>query len=180
MPILNQTNCLSILRRMSLHQLTSLELVYMVPAAQSGDDSDLLTYIGTAFPALSHLEIHRYRFRRVEQVNHIAIARMLASAKSLRTVRLSLDFHDDHGAYCGNPEKRGRWRDTFMRQRGPEILAIMQECPLLEHVALLYHGSPSATWVEFRTDRCPGPRVVLEYDSEHVDSEPLKKKWIKV
>ena len=96
------------------------------------------------------------------------IVRTLTAVKSLRTVRLNLDFHDDHQAYCGNPEKRKRWRDTFIEQRGPEILAIMQECPLLEHVALLYHGTSSATWVEFRTPRCPGPRVVLEYDPEHV------------
>ena len=96
------------------------------------------------------------------------IAQTLVAAKSLRTVRLNLDDHDDHQAYCGNMEKRKRWHDTLMGQRGPEILAIMQECPLLEHVALIYHGTPSATWVEFRTPQCPGPRVVLKYDSEHV------------
>ncbi len=183
--ILNQAQCLSILKRMALSELTSLELVYMVPA--EGSDDELLTYVSQAFPALLHLEIHRYRLHRTEQVNHVRlpcfvmdtelgahshlqahIARTLAAAKSLRTVRLNLDFHDDHQAYCGNLEKRKRWYDTFIGQRGPEILAIMQECPLLEHIALLYHGHPSSTWVEFRTPRCPGPRVVLKYDTEHV------------
>ena len=87
---------------------------------------------------------------------------------SLWTIRLNLDFHNDHQAYCANPEKRELWHDTFMGQCGPEILTIIQECPLLEHVVLLYHGNSSATWVEFRTPWCPGPRVVLKYDSEHV------------
>ncbi|PIL28961.1 hypothetical protein GSI_09008 [Ganoderma sinense ZZ0214-1] len=177
-PILNPSQCLSIMRRMPLSRLTKLELVYMVATTPSGNDSDLLTYIGTALPALAHLEIHRYRFHRTERVNHVAIAQALTAVKSLRTVRLNLDFHDDHGPYCGNNAKRERWRDTFMGQRGPEVLAIMQECPLLQHVALLYHGHPSATWVEFQTARCPGPRVVLEYDSEHVDSEPIRMQWL--
>nr|VWP01970.1 Autophagy-related protein 11 [Ganoderma boninense] len=180
MPILNPAQCLSMMRRMPLSRLTRLELVYMVAATQSGNDADLLTYIGEAFPALSYLEIHRYRYQRTERVDHVHIARTLTAVKSLRTVRLNLDFHDDHQAYCGNPDKQKRWHDTFMGQRGPEILAIMEECPLLEHVALLYHGSPSTTWVEFRTARCPGPRVVLEYDPEHVDSEPLmRKQWVR-
>ena len=73
MPILNPAQCLSILKRAASPELTSLELVYMVPAAASGNDSDLLTYVGEAFPALSHLEIHRYRYHRTDQVNYVRL-----------------------------------------------------------------------------------------------------------
>ena len=87
--------------------------------------------------------------------------------KSLRTVHLNLDFHDDPGPYCDNRRLREGWFETFRNSRGPEIVGILEDCPDLDYVGLLYHGIPSATWVEFHPPRCAEPRLVLEYDQEH-------------
>lgn len=95
------------------------------------------------------------------------IARLLTPLKALRSVRLNLDFHDDHGPYCDEHDERDAWFEVFKNHRGPEIVDILQECPYLEYVALLYHGYPSATWAEFHPLRCAEPRFVLEYDDIH-------------
>ncbi len=93
---------------------------------------------------------------------------MLTAARSLRRVRLNLDFPDDHGPYCNEYEVRTKWRETFEEQYGPEITKIMEKCPELECVELLYHGIPRGTWAEFHPSRCATPRFVLEYDAEHM------------
>ncbi|KAI0752638.1 hypothetical protein C8Q80DRAFT_467222 [Daedaleopsis nitida] len=59
----------------------------------------------------------------------IHIARRLSFAKSLRTVHLNLDYHDDHGEYCGKYQVRTDWFKFFKDERGPEIVDIMQDCP---------------------------------------------------
>ena len=58
-PILSSAECLSILRRMQLPQLTSLALVYI----HDRSEDDLLSFLtqSQALPHLSHLELHRYR-----------------------------------------------------------------------------------------------------------------------
>ena len=105
---------------------------------------------------------HHCRYSCIYGQGHIA--RILTAAKSLRTVRLNLDFHDDHQACCSNQEKRKKWHETFFGERGPEIVDILQDCPLLEYVSLLYHGERSSVWVEFHPPRCAEPRVVFDYD----------------
>ncbi|KAM5545979.1 hypothetical protein V8D89_000105 [Ganoderma adspersum] len=97
----------------------------------------------------------------------LLIAKTLAAMKSLRVVRLNLNFEDDHQAYCGNLQRRQVWYDTLTGRKGPQIINIMQTCPLLDHVTLLYHGHPSSTWAEFRTARYQGPKVIVKYDPQH-------------
>ncbi|KAM5545991.1 hypothetical protein V8D89_000117 [Ganoderma adspersum] len=165
-PLLSPEECLFILRRMDLSRLTSLELVYI--AHQPGSDDDLLAYI-----------LHRYRGVRTEmrgiRVDHMHIAQLLSAATSLRTLRLNLDFHDDHQAYCNVSWERERWLPLF-KTRGFEIVDLLQaSCPHLEHVALLYHGESAATWAEFHPQRCAEPRFVLDYTKDHVDSEPYPR-----
>ncbi|PIL28942.1 hypothetical protein GSI_08989 [Ganoderma sinense ZZ0214-1] len=179
-PLLSSEEMLSILRRMDLSHLTNLELVYM--AHQPGEDDELLSYIAESLPQLEHLELHRYRgvrsqMRRI-RVDHMHIARLLSTLTSLLTLRLNLDFHDDHQAYCGAPWERERWFPLF-KARGFDIVDLLQEsCPRLEHVALIYHGIPAATWAEFHPQRCAEPRFVLDYAKYHVDSEPCPREWI--
>lgn len=98
------------------------------------------------------------------------IARILSRARSLRTVRLNLDFRNDPQAYCGNSRHRDRWLQKLREKVGPEIVEIMQACASLEYVAILYHGSPSSIWVEFHPSRVRGvePRFVMSYDDAHV------------
>ena len=97
------------------------------------------------------------------------IARLLSAATTLRTLRLNLDFHEDHQAYCAHRGKRDAWLKLFRDERGPEIVEIVAEaCPRLEHVALLYHGWEGATWAEFHPQRCAEPRFVLDYTREHL------------
>ena len=71
-PNLSPTECLTILKRLIMPNLQSLELVYEAPTA--GSDDELLTYVAEAYPRLSHLEIHRYRKARVEHVQHVGVA----------------------------------------------------------------------------------------------------------
>ena len=58
-PILSSAECLSILNRMQLPQLTSLVLVYI----HDQSEDELLSFLtqSQALPQLSHLELHRYR-----------------------------------------------------------------------------------------------------------------------
>ena len=97
-----------------------------------------------------------------------SIVKILSRAQSLRTIRLNLDFRDGGQAYCGDEEIRDRWLQTLRTERGPEIVEIMQGCPFLEYVAILYHGKPSSVWVEFQPSRCAGPRFVMSYSDAHV------------
>ena len=61
---------LSILRRMELPLLTSLEITYhLTPRWDS--DHPLLLHIVDAFPRLRHLEIHRYRINRRELTRYV-------------------------------------------------------------------------------------------------------------
>ncbi|KAI1792789.1 hypothetical protein LXA43DRAFT_316351 [Ganoderma leucocontextum] len=154
-PILLDHDILSILRRMELPLLRSLEIVYKI--TEENSDSELISYVVGAFPHLEHLEVHRYRYRRNMSTRHKPIAEILSRAQSLRTVRLNLDFHDDPLAYCGNPypHLRDKWLQTLRKERGPEIVEVMQACPLLERVAILYHDRPSSVWVEFYPSDAP-------------------------
>ncbi len=68
-PILSSSECLTILRRMDLPELLSLELVYL--ADHAGADDELLQYVAETFPELSHLELHRYRADRKEEVDYV-------------------------------------------------------------------------------------------------------------
>ncbi|KAI1792804.1 hypothetical protein LXA43DRAFT_1093441 [Ganoderma leucocontextum] len=139
-----------------------------------GSDDTLLERVAHSFAHLEHLEVHRYRRARTEQTPYRHIAEILAGSRSLRTVRLNLDFHDDHQAYCGNPIIRQEW---FRVIQGGAGVAIMQACPRLEYVALLYHGRPASVWAEFHPERCAEPRFVLKYDDAYVDSEPIQREW---
>ncbi|TFK79121.1 hypothetical protein K466DRAFT_506108 [Polyporus arcularius HHB13444] len=160
-PILSSAECLSILRRMNMPALSSLELVYL--AGTAGADDELLSYVAQTFPHLSRLELHRYRANREEVVDYAHIAEMLTAARGLRSVRLNLDFHDDIGPYSDCAVSVGReWQVKFREHRGPEIVAILEECPWLEYVELLYHdhASWSSRWPKFPTSRYPGPRFI--------------------
>ena len=108
------------------------------------------------------------------------IAHILKRIKSLRTIHLNLDFHDDHGPYCFSEGVRHAWFEVFRHERGPAIVNILQECSLLDYVGLLYHGLPHSTWVEFHPARCAKPRFVLEYDSAHmcVTDSPFASSWV--
>ncbi|KAI0719818.1 hypothetical protein C8T65DRAFT_635264 [Cerioporus squamosus] len=70
-PILSSPECLSTLQRMDLPELSGLELVYL--ASQAGADDELLRYVTATFPQLSHLELHRYRANREEEVDYVSI-----------------------------------------------------------------------------------------------------------
>ncbi len=70
-PILSPAECLSILRRMDMPELCSLELVYLADSA--GADDELLTYVTQTFPHLSHLELHRYRANMEEVVDYVSV-----------------------------------------------------------------------------------------------------------
>ncbi|KAI0695087.1 hypothetical protein C8T65DRAFT_665885 [Cerioporus squamosus] len=170
-PILRSAECSYILRRMDMPQLSSLELVYLADTA--GCDDELLTYVTQTFPHLSHLELHRYRANREEVVDYVNIAKLLTAARGLRSIRLNLDFHDDQGPYCGRGFDYSIWRSTFMEHRGPEIVQILEACPWLEYVELLYHAYNGSRWTKFRTSRYAGPRIVDPDDGSTVDSELL-------
>ncbi|TBU44878.1 hypothetical protein BD309DRAFT_989978 [Dichomitus squalens] len=127
------------------------ELIYV--AAIAGSDDELLAHVARAYPRLFHLEIHRYRKIRTEYVQHVHIARILAGAKSLRTIHLNLDFRDDHGPYCLN----GMLREI-----------VEESCPLLEYVGFLYHDATRTVWVQFHPSRCAERLVRPNYGPGYV------------
>ncbi|RDX52612.1 hypothetical protein OH76DRAFT_171361 [Lentinus brumalis] len=172
---LTATESLSILKRMCAPSLRSLELVYIA----DGAEDELLAYICGSFLELSQLELHRYRQDRKALVPHTRIARLLLAAKSLQVVRLNLDFQDDHGAYCPVPTVRDQWYPVF-KARGWELVNILEACPRLEYLGLLYHGIPAPLWVEFHPSRCAEPRYVEECTRLSTDFEPYSNVWIQL
>ncbi|RPD61746.1 hypothetical protein L226DRAFT_394565 [Lentinus tigrinus ALCF2SS1-7] len=171
-PILTHAECLSILRRMNMPRLTSLELVYLVDPGFA--DDELLSYISRAFPRLEHLQLHRYRADREEYVDYEHIAKLLVAARSLRTVRLNLDLHGDHGPYCNFVPTLQSWLAKFRDEIGPSIIGILQDLPLLECCELLYHQVGGSTWTEFRPANGPEPHFIEYHDQDiHMDSELL-------
>ncbi|KAI0752655.1 hypothetical protein C8Q80DRAFT_468037 [Daedaleopsis nitida] len=150
-PILSSSECLDILRRMYLPHLRRLELVYEVDDVY-GSDEGLLQHVSTAFAGLSHLALHRYRRDRTQSVPYLHIAQLLTPAKSLRTIHLNLDLPENPGPYSEDSEARGRWLLVY-KERGCEPAVLLQECTLLEHVALLGHGLIGSMWFEFYPPR---------------------------
>ena len=83
--------------------------------------------------------------------------------KSLRRLRLNLDFHEDHGPYCSEWDVRDAWFTKLTGEIGWEIVETLEKhCPLLQSVELLYHTISTSTWVEFHPCRCADPRFVLD------------------
>ena len=93
---------------------------------------------------------------------------MLTSMQLLRSIRVNLDFHDDHGPYCkaGFTRVREPYWDTFKDKRAPEIVGILEACPYLEYVELLYHGEVASRWPRFLTSRYPEPRFLDSLDMD--------------
>ncbi|KAI0632932.1 hypothetical protein C8Q77DRAFT_1158391 [Trametes polyzona] len=145
-PLLSATQMLSILSRLHVPELRTLELVYRADET----DDELLRHIVHAFPKLRHLEIHRYRQRRGSTVDYERIARTISSLETLATVRLHLDFRDDPGAYVVDfdYEAAYSWYPKLV-QRGWEVLGMLNACPELESAALLYAAEGPGTWVRF-------------------------------
>ncbi|RPD61730.1 hypothetical protein L226DRAFT_461353 [Lentinus tigrinus ALCF2SS1-7] len=163
-PILTHAECLSILRRMDMPRLTSLELVYLVDPGVT--DDELLSYIPHAFPHLEHLQLHRYRADREEHVDYEHIAKLLVAARSLRTVRLNLDLHGDHGPYCNFVPTLKSWLAKLRDEIGPSIIGILQDLPLLECCELLNHRLGGSTWTEFRPAHGPEPHFIEYHDED--------------
>ncbi|EJF62240.1 hypothetical protein DICSQDRAFT_126526 [Dichomitus squalens LYAD-421 SS1] len=158
-PLLTASECLQILKRMSLDYLEKLELVYL---ADSADDA-LLRYVASSFPRLVHLELHRYR--NGGQVNYKHITQVLTPLAHLRTLRLNLNFPDSTGprSAClrgpGDGKRHMAWL-AAARQRGLEIADMLEpHCPALESVALLSHDASGSYWWRFRTASWGGERV---------------------
>ena len=84
-PILTSAECLSILKRMDMPDLSSLELVYLADA--NGSDDDLLVYVTDTYPHLAHLELHRYRANREEVVDYVSSLLPLYTLLMLSVVR---------------------------------------------------------------------------------------------
>ena len=80
-PILSSSECLSILQRIDAPRLTTLELVYLVET-NDGDD-DLLEYVASSYPNLSHLEVHRYRANRADKVDCVSTVQRLTCSQML-------------------------------------------------------------------------------------------------
>ena len=83
--------------------------------------------------------------------------------KSLRWLRLNLDFHEDHGPYCADWDVRDAWFTKLTGEIGWRIVETLEKhCPLLQSVELLYHTISTSTWAEFHPCRCADPRFVLD------------------
>ncbi|KAI0632942.1 hypothetical protein C8Q77DRAFT_1120582 [Trametes polyzona] len=169
-PLLSATEMLSILNRLHVPELRTFELVYHADEA----DDDLLRLVVEAFPKLRHLEIHRYRQTRHSSVDYGHIARILSSVKSLATLRLHLDFEDDPGAYAYDNDVRAPevWLPKLV-ERGWHILELLDACPVLESIALLFSASdPPSTWVWFHRSWLATRKPVHDFSPGNWDSLP--------
>ncbi|KAI0667995.1 hypothetical protein C8Q78DRAFT_1147388 [Trametes maxima] len=88
-PPLHEAGMLSILRKSSMPYLTCLEVEY---CADGGDD--VFRHIGSSFPYLEILRVHRYRAAREHKSPVTDIAQALAPLSRLRLLMLHLDFPD--------------------------------------------------------------------------------------
>ncbi len=94
------------------------------------------------------------------------IAQTLSALKSAVWLRLNLDFPGDPGEYqpdvgSGALEQWRRRLSTF----GSEILDMLEPCPALRCIALLYHGEPPSMWVWYYRTR-QGTRCVYDRSSK--------------
>ncbi|KAI9069125.1 hypothetical protein FKP32DRAFT_1587119 [Trametes sanguinea] len=89
-PILTSSEILHILKRSETPQLTHLELEYRA----DDDDAKLWRHIGSSYPLLTALRIHRYRAHGELEVPVDAIARSLSLLRQLKLLMLHLDFTD--------------------------------------------------------------------------------------
>ncbi|KAI0632943.1 hypothetical protein C8Q77DRAFT_1120588 [Trametes polyzona] len=170
-PLLTATEMLSVLKRLHLPELRTLELVYRADHV----DDDLLRYVVEAFPKLRHLEIHRYRPTPSSVVDYGHIIRIISSLKTLATLRLHLDFEDDPGAYACD---LNAYAHTFwlpkLTKRGWDILKMMVDaCPELESVALVFFASgPPSTWIWFHRASLAARKPVYNSYPGNCDSMP--------
>ncbi|KAI0632929.1 hypothetical protein C8Q77DRAFT_1120547 [Trametes polyzona] len=175
-PILSATETLSIVERLHVAELRTLEIVYRADAA----DDDLLQHLVDAFPKLRHLEIHRYRQKRGSTVDYEHITSILSSLKTLVTVRLHLDFKDDPGAYAIDIdyEVADSWYPKLVK-RGWELLEALGACPQLESVALLYTAKGPGVWVWFDRSQLAvaGRKPVRDHSLEQQDSPTRPSRW---
>ncbi|KAI0758098.1 hypothetical protein C8Q74DRAFT_1303147 [Fomes fomentarius] len=176
-PLLTAAECLHILKRMSLHHLTNLELAYRVDQS----DDTLLRYIASSFPKLTRLELHRYRSG--EELPYKDIVKCLASIQTLRVLHLNLDWPDMTGPRSSSIKHVGESRHNrwiaAARTRGLEVVDILEpHCLDLECACLLIHESTGSYWWKFRPSRYPGKRVGDNNRSDaEVDFEPLPLPW---
>ncbi|CDO74757.1 hypothetical protein BN946_scf185001.g5 [Trametes cinnabarina] len=89
-PLLASSEMLHILRKIRAPGLTYLDLEFR---ADSGDEQ-LFRHIGSVFPALKGLMIHRYRGSGEEEPPLVNIASYLARLQHLEVLMLHLDFAD--------------------------------------------------------------------------------------
>ncbi|PIL37528.1 hypothetical protein GSI_01222 [Ganoderma sinense ZZ0214-1] len=167
--LLNASECLRILRRMSLHYLEKLELVYQADHA----DEALLRYVASTFPCLAHLELHRYR--NGGEVDYKHIAETLAPLARLRTLHLNLDFPDSTGprtscaSQHSNTARHLAWF-AAARTRGLEVADILEpHCPALEHAALLVHDASGSYWWRFRPARGRPEHERVEHERADIE-----------
>ena len=83
------------------------------------------------------------------------IANLLTATRSLRTVRLNLDFHDSPAPACFWYWNPPYWKDhePIHRERGLALAAVLRAgLPLLERFTLLRHGENSSKWIPYVPD----------------------------
>ncbi|KAH9847740.1 hypothetical protein C2E23DRAFT_786971 [Lenzites betulinus] len=163
-PILNASECLGILKRISAPRLLLLEIVYQADAAED----ELLQYLPGAFPRLRELALHRYRAQPEDSVPYLHIARTLTAIKHLRMLYLNLDINGTPTSpawILEDFEEDNPWSD-LRDEWGLEIAKVLQpSLKSFEYVALLLHYRYEGHWAHYR----PG---CIVYDSQHsMDSD---------
>ncbi|KAI9001463.1 hypothetical protein BD414DRAFT_405664 [Trametes punicea] len=139
-PILSSSEMLHILRRIDAPYLGHLELEFRA----DGSDNELFRYIGTAFPRLTVLRVHRYRALGEPEVPLDRIATTISPLINLRVLMLHLDFADlpDVDAF-----HRKYYYDMSIMLRHDEQVRTSQAT--LEHAANVFarHLSPSLEYI---------------------------------
>ena len=124
-PLLSPAECLSILRRMNVSQLTSLELAYLAPSA--GFDDELLDYVATSLSNLTSLELHRYREDRSEPVDHVRLSSSLRVYPCMLSAfpashRRTSDTYEVSPPAASQPRVSRRPRTILLRMGRPRCM----------------------------------------------------------
>ncbi|KAI0711844.1 hypothetical protein C8T65DRAFT_647477 [Cerioporus squamosus] len=149
----SSSSLLRILENCGPTPLQNLEIEY----SADHRDTSLLSHIAVAFPALISLKIYRYRANGDATVPVEAIAQELSALKSLRTLRLHLDFADTPERTMPSRWSGDLWYNRtelteFLRGRLTDTARVFARllAQSLESIWLLRPADGQSSWKGFR------------------------------
>ncbi|KAI0641648.1 hypothetical protein C8Q79DRAFT_284134 [Trametes meyenii] len=166
-PIIHSSELYTILHRCQTPKLEELEIEYQ----EDADDPSLLQTIPNHFPNLTVLTIIRYRGTDTSYVSVSQIALALSGLRSLRVLRIHLDFPGTpHPLSTMMPIKSyGLFKAHEELLKCSAHTLAMSLPSSLRFVCCLLRERWTNSWLPFRIIRKPGLPVNVEFDEDVTD-----------